>query len=688
VTAIMRFFSGNDRPAAPLTPADVKANDASYRQVEEPIVKAMRLVFMNQFREAEEALGGAEEKAEARAHKYPLEPDLRCFVHMMKATVFFLRGALSLENKQLDEGYKRMVEGEKLSELGPKWPGKEIMKCTSLVGQAAVLIVRKSYAQGAWIAVRSLKYLKELHSGLDYKGRERVLVRSLSLWTNANCNIIISKLPPFLVKAAAWVAGVSGDREEGVKNMITLWEDDQFLAPAAASSLISLYLDPENLGIRPSEKEWKLVQDIQRWAEERYPGSMFFVDHQAQYKAQQRDLRAAYDLTEKVLPLAAGYPAIGFGSHVRLTQYALAMLNFDLALEHTMKAIEVQQSVQRRSHIPTLAAGAAIMNCVNGNEAGAQDMVELVRQCQKADKKNWETEDAAAFELVKGFPYRVPGPDGGLPKLVGKMTCEPAKHALDRLVIHQHLVRFMTPECVDKVVVMTTNHRDAESPCSDTRRCWAHAILGGIWSQAGSPAKALEECKSGIALRPRLDEVGTKEGYIPFLVYVQASALVDQGDIRGAKEAVRSFLALGKNHDLYMWTSARIAEISRHIGEHVQDHFTELIVKAGQKKEVLLAVPSALPTEGDISWEAVTPTNDISFVVLFMRDVPDGAAVWEELQREESVERGCGSFVPSGPGTLKLIFDNTSSWFKNKTVLLQVEPKLMESARREGDCGL
>ena len=101
--------------------------------------------------------------------------------------------------------------------------------CTLMAG--VVQLLQHSFPKGVWNVLRSWGWIKCCNDAINYQGKEAEVVRSSALLTLGVFNLLISLLPASLMRAAAWVSGLSGQREAALAMLKTCCEEDGLLAP-------------------------------------------------------------------------------------------------------------------------------------------------------------------------------------------------------------------------------------------------------------------------------------------------------------------------------------------------------------------------------------------------------------------------------------------------------------------------
>ena len=176
---------------------------------------------------------------------------------MANALVAMLRGVASLANDQLDDCLARLQEADRLARFDCNWVGRKVVRgvCTLMIGCVQCMMMNP--VKGVWNVLRSWQWIRCLQTeALQYDacGTEVLcqschapqrpawatcimhmhmymyhvtacavcvracawavqVVRSSALFALGAFNIIISLLPPKLMRAASYLSGFQGDRQ-------------------------------------------------------------------------------------------------------------------------------------------------------------------------------------------------------------------------------------------------------------------------------------------------------------------------------------------------------------------------------------------------------------------------------------------------------------------------------------------
>jgi len=665
-----------------------EASAKSFNDLSDTMLRGIHAVFSNRFQEGEKLLAEAVDKAEARSKAFPKSPDLRSLTRMSWAFVSFFRGLASLESNQLIEINNRITESEEFLDAGPDWIGKSVARCACLLGHAGVLVAEGKPMQGFWKAVRAPMYINDIQRAVDYSGVERPLIRSISLFTTAQLNFLLSYMPRFLLRMASWVTSFTGDRQQAFRDLETTWREGGFLAPSSGLDILGKLLDSEERGVQTREDDWKLIEEVLAWADKTFPGSIFYVQMQSLALARKRKLQEATALVEKVLPIADDYPAIAFVAHQILADYLMAQMDWGAAAGHLSSALGVHRKVSRRAHVPTLARQAAECYLLAGENVEAQAMLSVI-ESYKGEKKKWGDEDQRAFAFAETTRKKSKSQGDGSFSLPSVESCDwkPRLDVWKRMILHKQLGRSMSQQAAEDLSKAMTDYLEATE--DGYLRCASHTLLADLCLQADAPERALEHCKALQACADREIERRTDqekrlkdEGLVPYSWHIQARAHDRLGDVMATKEALRKMDSYGHSYGLHGAVMMRTALLQRSFGEKDgEGKCKTLEVKAWKKTKVQYVVTKDFADSvSEVSWTFILEAHSISMAVRYMQ--ADGSTTTEVAPLTEySADDGpiVGSYKPEAPGTLEVVIDNKASWMKSKTLTYCFDPAGSES---------
>lgn len=646
------------------------ASNGDVPQVEKDIAtirEGLRLMLTNELEEADKFWTASCDAAAGRKLK-PGEHDPRGAFTFVGALTALLHGLATLENNQLSDALDRLQRTDELIDSEADWPGKTVLKglCMLLMGMVQTLQGKRT--QGVWLILRSWMWLRLLEAqALTYEGPERSLVRSTALLALGVFNLIISLLPRFFMQTASWCSGMKGDRDTAIGYLRTCWEEDGLLAPFAVVVLVGYQVDVRTfLGEPRSDEAFSEADAWLTWAEERFPGGVFFIGLRANFRAVSRDVQEALRISDSMAPMAQKLPALGLVMNARRASYAQASMDWGKAAVAFREAMQVYQKVGRRSFVPAMSANAALCHHMAGQEEQRDEMLAVALEYKaKHDKKSWDPPDKWAFALADGSRE-------------GTVDLELELYQI--MTIKHRSTLFMSLEHTD--VFLGKLKALEEKYMEDVdKRCRCLFLQAEIHRQCSSFEAGLKACAEGLALEPSLSEACKKKGYIQYMHFISAACHFYSGNLRDAKEALRKLEACSRSHELYYSCVFKTSQLNRRLGLEIKDAYLEVVVSNRSKLTLEAAVPAG--TES-IEWDFTLAEFSIGFHASF---APDGGGDSRMLQSLDKYDSNngpvTGRFDTKGqPGKLVLTFDNTFSIMRSKTVLVRLQPDFLVLASR------
>lgn len=247
-------------------------------------------------------------------------------------------------------------------------------------------------------------------------------------------------------------------------------------------------------------------------------------------------------------------------------------------------------------------------------------------------------------------------------------------------VIHR-AVHFMKPDQARDFAVMLKAETDA---CEDDvdSRCVGLFIQAEAMRQSESWDEALRlstECRE---LAPQLSAEGRKNGSLQFCVLVAAYAHFAKGRLGEAKEALEQLNALGSDHAWQREIEFKATHLRHVVGAQFHDEYVEVTVGARSMVRLVVEIPTGCES---VEWDWVLSEYTVNFTS-FLQRVDQGDAPPIELQREMQYRAEYGPCMgkcpePVGPGRLELVFDNSFSLLRSKTVQCRVQPGSLRVVR-------
>mmetsp|Transcript_33863 Transcript_33863/g.97378 ORF Transcript_33863/g.97378 Transcript_33863/m.97378 type:complete len:654 (-) Transcript_33863:36-1997(-) len=643
---------------------------AEASQVEKDIAtirEGLRLMLTNELEEADKFWTTSCEAAAGRKLK-PGEHDPRGAFTFVGALTALLHGLATLENNQLSDALERLQQTDQLIDAETDWPGKTVLKglCMLLMGMVQTLQGKRT--QGVWLILRSWMWLRLLEAeALPYQGPERSLVRSTALLALGVFNLIISLLPRFFMQTASWCSGMKGDRDTAIDFLRTCWEEDGLLAPFAVVVLVGYQVDIRTfLGEPRSDEAFAEADKWLNWAEERFPGGVFFIGLRANFCAVSRNVREALRISDSMAPMAVKLPALGLVMNARRASYAQANMEWSKAAAAFREAMQVYQKVGRRSFVPAMGANAALCHHMAGEEDKREEMIKMVLEYKsREDKKSWDRPDKYAFALAEDC-------------LAG--TWNPEMELYQLMTIKHRSTMFMSPEHTEdflgKLRGLTEKHAD-----NPDAKCRCLFLQAEIHRQSSAFDKGIEACAQGLALESSLSEQCKKKGYIQYMHFIAAACHFYSSNLRDAKESLRKLEACSRSHDLYYSCVFKTSQLNRRLGLEIKDAYLEVVVSNRSK----LTLEASVPAETEaVEWDFALAEFSIGFVASYAPDSGEAPTKLQSLEKYDSSNGPViGRFEPKGQaGKLVLTFDNSFSIMRSKTVLVRLQPDFLVLASR------
>lgn len=182
----------------------------------------------------------------------------------------------------------------------------------------------------------------------------------------------------------------------------------------------------------------------------------------------------------------------------------------------------------------------------------------------------------------------------------------------------------------------------------------------------------------GLSFEPLVSRPGRLNGALQFLRLVEAFAHSMKGNNTAAQEALTKLDALPDKH-VFQWPIRCKAEYLRKlVGMEIKESYVQVDVPARQKAKIFVKIPA----DSDhvvVEWDWALKDFSINFLALF---TSCGSTSTQSVQSIDQHQAGAGpvegKFEVSEPGTLELIFDNSFSMLRSKTVHCRVQPSSLE----------
>lgn len=371
------------------------------------------MLFTNEFQQAEDAFrqGASQDRFRPPAEYKGVVRDSRGTFALVYAIVSFMFGLLSFANDQLDECLSRVWAAESLLLEDAPWVGQKM-----LLGMAYLIAGVVQAAKNAWLKsgvnlVRALRFISVFEEGLHFEGPEAPMVRSFSLFFLGLFNLVLSMLPPQMLKIASRAGGRSlhGSRSDALRLLTDCHEQDGIMAPFAVLVLLAYNISmKQQIGERFTEEDFEMSRELLQWASERFPGSAVFGFWQTELHTVRAEIQEARLVVDKVSDVLTklNLPAVDSFLEQKKAMLSLALLDWENAAVGFERSLAVSVAKQRRSYVPLLSylAGLCRTLCSDSEaDPRAHENFNRVHQYSKMRKRNWPPEDDLAFIKVKEF---------------------------------------------------------------------------------------------------------------------------------------------------------------------------------------------------------------------------------------------------------------------------------------------
>jgi len=238
-----------------------------------------------------------------------------------------------------------------------------------------------------------------------------------------------------------------------------------------------------------------------------------------------------------------------------------------------------------------------------------------------------------------------------------------------KICIVYRAAHFMPPEQISRFIAMVREEIDACGSDPD-----AHAegllVLAEISRQTEDWDETFRLAAEGLDLEPRLSTRGKKTGVRQFLLLGSAYAHYAQGSPSCAKDVLAKLDCLGNDYFFHRNVEFKATNLRCLLGVEFSDTYISLSVPARRLAKLVADIP-----EGglQLDWDFVLEDHTINFTAVFLTE--ESQCQIEQVEQHNS-ENGphVGSWVTSGPGRLELIFDNSFSLVRGKTVQCRLQP--------------
>lgn len=377
--------------------------------------EGIRLLFVNEFKAAEELF-------QRGAHREPLQQslgaavgpngpaarDLRGAFALIWTLVSLMFGMLSFANDQLDECLRRVWLAEGLLLEDRQWVGQRM--CLGMVYLIAGVV---QAAKNAWLKagvnfVRCLRYIHEFEEGLRYEGPEKALVRSTGLFFLGLFNLVLSMLPPQVLRVASRAGGeaLQGSRKDALGLLSMCRSEGDVMAPFAAVALLCHCISLKTyLGEEGSTADVAACRELLAWAAERFPDSAVFGFWQTEFHAALQEIPEASRCVSCVHDVLAHLqlPAVDSFLEQKKAYLSIAVLDWRASAEGCERSLAVSVARKRRSYVPFLSYVAGLAWLLTGDYAASEAAFERIARYARLRKWNWPPEDELAFQKAKEY---------------------------------------------------------------------------------------------------------------------------------------------------------------------------------------------------------------------------------------------------------------------------------------------
>lgn len=693
------------------------------------IREALKLILSNRLVEADTLLEGASQEVAGRSIDFSRgDHDLRGAFAFVGAMSGLLNGLAFLESNQLDRVLTRVWAADELLALDREWAGRTVLRGLCIFVAGLCEMFKGSYTQGVWHVLRSWLFLRILESeGLNVEGHEREVVRSTSLLALGVFNLLVSMLPPGMMRTATWLTGFTGGRQVALDQLRTAYHEQGLQAPIAGLTLVGFSVDASTfLGELRAEREqrYSLAKEVLDWAAVHYPDAFFFQGLESVYSAVTGNLEAAVEKLDQVAEAVSSLPAFLFLVRLRQGAFLAASLRWQEAAEAFIAAAAVHRKVKRRAFCPTLFMTAHICYTAASQDEKAAEMLQEARSYRN-EKKKWHFPDAlslrqaelahavtasAADALLPNLPPSpvLPPPPPPAPEPPADDDDEAFHDAADGtgegsdseaeeapvpppqdetwrplLVLYHKLcivwrsVTHMRPEQVDRFTSLVQEEIDACGDDYDSKTKGLY-VLAEAMRQSERWDEALDAAKKGLELAPKLSkEAQQNSPCLPFLQLVLAYALYGKGNPSAARDALVKLDLQTHDYKYKKSVDFKATHLKHLVGLEFRDNYQDLSVPARSRRVIRVNLEGPeLPSL--LEWDWVLADFTVNFTATFH---PAGGADPVELQNLDQYSSSDGPVVGSlevkGPGEMELVFDNSFSWARGKTVQLRVQPSTL-----------
>jgi len=614
----------------------------------------------------------AEEDDEAPSDDRVERRDTRGAFALQYALVGLLRGVSTLSDEQLPECKSRLWHADALASLDTDWVGKRVVRGVCTLCAGIVHCLQREPVRGVFHILRSWRWLRSLKTeALEYRGVGCEVVRSSALLGLGGFALVLSLLPPHLVRAAAYTTGFEVDRAAGLAMLRTCVREGGIYAPVAALGWLAFHIDSKTfLGEEQGEEELDECSALLRWAAGEYPSSLFFSLLEADCLACRRRLPEALLVIASAsrLPCLDELRAMRAMLHYKQGAYHLAALQWAEAGACFKASHAVYFSAGRRSLAPSMAINAALCYTLAADEGAAGEMLAEVASYRELSKSNWVPADRNAFRAHAQWTERC-GAGGTMP---------PERWALLQIAVRMaFLMRctiWMTDADAERFAAMlatAAGDDDADS------RAQAAMCSAQLHAHRGDIAAGMAQCELGLSLSSRLGAPSRDFGTVPMLHCLSAQLQASSGDLRRAEASLDACsAAVARGTQMQQLLTFKSGRLRRSLGLQLHDAYATLSLPAGRAAVFSITLArTADEATSTVEWDWALEARDIDFGVRWTAAAGEPVELHPTSRHAAAAGPVEGSFeLPEGceSGLLELTLSNRFSYFRSKAVSYRI----------------
>lgn len=388
-------------------PIDVEnlGRETSWEEEALLLKHGLKLAWANKFIESEEFfLQGFQDKYGNTKKPSKNRRDTRGGYCLGYAIIGCVRGIAGFQKDQLDECLRRLFVAEKFianSEDYTKdnWVGSRLSRGLCFLSIGVMYLLKKHWVHAGGYIIRAWSWISGVEKeSREYEGVERNEILSLIRYLMGVFNIIVSLLPPMVVKVAELV-GFPANRDYGLHELQRCYAENGFFGDLASMFLCGYNSEIKAfLALDVNEEDMVDCQKIIDLAKKEYPDSIIWAWFKSNVAFVQKKPEESISTLKCVFAFVDTYPAFELAIYWKYGLYSTMVWDFESAMKyHRLAYIKNSVDGKRRSGSPRLAylAGVAAMMC--GNVEVAKEMFEAIEEWRKSAKDDWKPLDQIAF---------------------------------------------------------------------------------------------------------------------------------------------------------------------------------------------------------------------------------------------------------------------------------------------------